>query len=645
MSPLVHFGVIIESAATGAWVGAVILGGGMAARIFYYAIPEHLWGASPGKLLCDLRVVDASRCFPSWPKAFVRASVFSIVPFLPGVLYAFFTTGSNNPLLHPWQFGGNTFFVTALMFVAARRTNGFAALHDWASGTRVIERSAYQEGRPLAEKSDESVPVPAPGARIGPYGILERLQETPTEEWLLGLDAPLARKVWIRKFKDATVPAMDPRLRTLHRPGRLRWLNGRRAPGDNWDAYEALSGQPLVALIGKRQSWSDVRLWLLDLAQELNAAIKDGPLPADLCIERVWITGTGHAKLLDFPPPGAPLPKEPPPPPRILDDAEARRFLRHLALCALEGCCLPAEEAHMGRSIAAPLPLHGRAFFQELPDFLDLSELVGRLRAMIHQPAAVTRQRKLMVIAGCALPVALIFVLSLTVMYLLRNYLAANSDAAKVERCLERWQEIAKNPATNEPAAERAALETFVAANFEKATFKALDSGPVKIDNTLPADLRKLGAAIKARHPIPSPQELAQAEATLGPLLVPSRLETKFEKNKQAVLVKAGLGCLMVLPLFGVLSALILRRGLVLRVARIEIVTRDGAPARRWRLFLRALLTWSPLFLADCVAWGGDLGPVCWIFGIIFLGGVASAITTPERSLADRIMGTWLAPA
>ena len=35
--------------------------------------------------------------------------------------------------------------VIGLMFIGARRSNGFAALHDWATRTRVIERAAYLE--------------------------------------------------------------------------------------------------------------------------------------------------------------------------------------------------------------------------------------------------------------------------------------------------------------------------------------------------------------------------------------------------------------------------------------------------------------------------------------------------------------------
>ena len=92
-------------------------------------------------------------------------------------------------------------------------------------------------------------------------------------------------------------------MRSLGRVGRLRWLTGKRSPEENWDAFEALNGQPFLELIEHPQPWSEVRYWLHDLATEISAAEKDGTLP-ELALDRVWITGEGRAKLLDFPAPG-----------------------------------------------------------------------------------------------------------------------------------------------------------------------------------------------------------------------------------------------------------------------------------------------------------------------------------------------------
>jgi serine/threonine protein kinase len=613
------------------------------APIVYYAVPECLWGGSVGKLLCDLRVVDSGRSFPNWKKAIGRAAIFALVPILPAVIYAAMVSKGVNMLDHPAAAPDGSLVITALMFVAARRSNGFAALHDWATGTRVIERSAYEVTRPLAEKREQELEAPETAERFGPYVVLKTLEDSDTEQWLLALDTALSRKVWIRKFKTGDAPAVDRKRRGLHRTSRVRWLNGRRLPEQNWDAYEALSGESFVSLIAKKQHWKDVRLWLLDLAQELDTAIKDGSGPSTLSLERIWITGTGHAKILDFRAPG--MSEKSDEPLTQLDDAVARRFLRQVAFSALEGKALSLDEAYAGRAMSTPLPPHGRAFLNELAEFLDLAEVVARLRNLTSQPAVVTRRRKLGVVAGCAAPLALMIGVTFGSMFFFRGFLS-RLEPNKVEVSLKRLQELDETPGKQSDPGERAALETFIAGNLDKARkVTGPTNGFIVVNQSIDAKLLAAGEAIKKRHPTPSPQELAQAEASLAPLFKPENLDAKFDQDRSRFMVKSGLAIVLALPVFGLLSALTFRRGIVLRAARVEIVTREGAPARRWRIMVRAVLTWAPLLLAGGVALSGDTGLTCWIFGLIFAAGLIGAIVTPERSVADRIAGTWLAPA
>ena len=191
----------------------------------------------------------------------------------------------------------------ALLFCTARRRNGFAAVQDLVTKTRVISRAAL-ELRPML--SAVETPPPAVDAKptVGPYHVLETLETNAEGQWLLGYDLRLLRKVWIRTVPPGTPPVPAP-LRNIGRVGRLRWLTGRRTPEENWDAFEGVSGKPLLATDpGTRQPWSQVRFWLYDLAREIGAAEKDGTLPPVLTLDRVWITGDGRAKLLDFPAPG-----------------------------------------------------------------------------------------------------------------------------------------------------------------------------------------------------------------------------------------------------------------------------------------------------------------------------------------------------
>jgi hypothetical protein len=91
-------------------------------------------------------------------------------------------------------------------------------------------------------------------------------------------------------------------------------------------------------------------------------------------------------------------------------------------------------------------------------------------------------------------------------------------------------------------------------------------------------------------------------------------------------------------------ASLLFRRGLGLRLLKIEIVTEAGLPAPRWQTFLRCLLAWLPfLFTLLAVALTERPWPL-WVFLGSLLGGMIYRLVRPERAIRDRIVGTWLVP-
>ena len=123
-----------------------------------------------------------------------------------------------------------------------------------------------------------------------------------------------------------------------------------------------------------------MRYWLYDLATEISAAEKDGTLPPELALDRVWITGDGRAKLLDFPAPG--LGKS--------DTVEIRSPNRavaanansvqassaEVAAAALEGRADASAKA--AGEVAVPLPLHARDFLKSLPQIAGADAVAAR---------------------------------------------------------------------------------------------------------------------------------------------------------------------------------------------------------------------------------------------------------------------------
>jgi hypothetical protein len=104
------------------------------------------------------------------------------------------------------------------------------------------------------------------------------------------------------------------------------------------------------------------------LATEISAAEQDGTLPA-LGLDRVWITGEGRAKLLDFPAPGPDGKSEtrnPKAESNLLPPTQtAQGFLAEVAAAALEG--IGAASAKAAGDVVVPLSLHARAFLKGLP--------------------------------------------------------------------------------------------------------------------------------------------------------------------------------------------------------------------------------------------------------------------------------------
>ena len=356
----------------------------------YFGILEGTRGASLGKKLLRLRVVDPKGRLPGFPRAFLRACLLIIIMALPYWImlpaHPELAGGAQSGLVSMLVgFGGLA--TLGLLFCAARRRNGYAGLHGLATGTRVV-RAPLTERRPrliVSEKSDEETPAGA--GRIGPYHVIEALGAGATGEWFLGYDTKLLRRVWVRSVAAGTAPVCSAQ-RAHHRPGRLRWITGRRSDDENWDAFEAPAGLPLSALADGSQSWQSVRFWLLDLAEEFTLAEAEGSLPDTLAFDRVWITADGNAKLLDFPAPGAA------PATATFDTPES--FLRGIGEATL-------------RSSKPPVPLHARPLLDPArPDPLD--SLLGSLRQAVRRPATVSRLRRLLITVGVsALPMVGLF--------------------------------------------------------------------------------------------------------------------------------------------------------------------------------------------------------------------------------------------
>ncbi len=609
--------------------------------ILYYAFFEGAWGAAVGKLICRLRIVGPDRNVPGFGRALARALIYVVVPMLPfWIIYgpnpkAYINSSTATQSLMGFSF----YIVLALLFCAARRRNGFAAVQDLVTKTRVISRAAL-ESRMMLVTAEMPPPAVETGPTVGPYHILETLGQSDGTKWLLGYDLRLLRKVWIRVVPPGT-PPVPAALRNVGRVGRLRWLTGRRSVEENWDAFEAAGGRPLVHLAQTRQPWSQVRYWLYDLAREISTAAKDGTLPAVFALDRVWITGDGRAKLLDFPAPGiASAAKGNDAPVRSIGD-----FLVKVAAAAMADRVNATAES--ASPVPVPLPLHARDFLDRLPQLPDADTVACALKPLLQRVAEVTRWRRAAIVAGClAGPLFFGFSTIFGAMFL-QQWNRSNPGLMDLSMVLQQHASMNSRWLKNQPHPTDRQFAIYIASHYRGiVTNDATWTGAFTV-SLIKGDARKFAEESITNYPAPTQDEVKDAEAALTGLLAGMHASDPL-KQPWFPLVMAGSMLVVYVCIPALIAALLFRGGLVLLIARVTFVRRDGMRVARLRVFWRALVAWSPLLPALVSGivlkiWVGVFATV--LFPSLFMCGlVILSVALPERGLPDRLAGTWPVP-
>lgn len=482
--------------------------------VLYYALLEGIWGFTLGKLACGLRVVGRDKNPPGFLRALPRPLICVLVPYLPLCLVYGInpTVDSFASISTSHQFLANisVYLLLALVFCTARRRNGFAAIHDLVTKTRVVSRTSLQ-ARPAPSVGEASPPSIEAKPLIGPYHILDTLEDFAGTAWLLGYDLRLLRKVWIRTVPASTPPIPAP-LRNLARIGRLRWLAGRRCPEENWDAFEAISGQPLMVMLQNPQPWEQVRFWLQDLATELSAAQKDGTIPP-LDLHRVWITGDGRAKLLDLPAPGFPAPPANVTPPPIPNSADASRFFGQIAAAALEGRADAADKPT--GEVSVPLPLQVRQFFQRLPHLIDADAFLLALRPLLQRVAVVTRRRRAVMVAAC---IAFPLLIACSVFFVgafLEQWSRHNPGVFELRQLLQIRSGMQNMDKSQFPVPTDRQFAIYIASHYRAAITNNLSWSNTLTLTLINDEDRRFSQESLTQHPAPTEDEIAEANTSL----------------------------------------------------------------------------------------------------------------------------------
>jgi hypothetical protein len=615
--------------------------------VLYYGVFEGLWGAAAGKALCGLRVVGPDRNPPGFARACLRALVYVLPPFVP-----YWVAFGANPKtylstsqLTQTLMGFSCYVVMALLFVTARRRNGFAAVQDLLTRTRVISRAALS-ARPVLPTSELPLPAVESAITIGPYHVLQALTGAGGVKWFLGYDLKLLRKVWLREVPLGTEPVPAP-LRSLGRIGRLRWLTGKRSPEENWDAFEAPTGRPFLELVTSPQPWREVRYWLHDLATEISAADKNGTLP-ELALDRIWITAEGRAKLLDFPVPGPAGKSETrnpkPEASAAFQSQTAQGFLAQVASAALAGTGAANGEAP--GDVAAPLPLHARAFLRSLSQMTGADAVIAALKPLLNRVAAVSRLRRAALVGGCIVFPLLacgfgVFGLTFVQEISRRNPgLMELSSLVQMRTSARFWG----GKKVQLPTDSQYAI--YIAHHYGGLITNAASWSNPFVLAMIKGDARKFAEESVAQHPAPTAAEIAEADAAVGKYVSKQQFFGEKQPPGLPVMVLA-VSLLIYVGLPALIAALLFRGGLVLLIAGVTYVRKDGLPASRLRLLWRSLVAWSPAVPMVALAIAALSKHWVWQpwLALALLGLLAAmSVGLRERGLQDRLAGTWPVP-
>jgi eukaryotic-like serine/threonine-protein kinase len=605
------------------------------AAFVYYLLLEKLWGKSLGKHAFRLEVTSATGRDTTWGQILLRTTVYCGISV--AIALASWLVGED---AFVWHFGRVLIRLDELgpllwlgvLASTLRRRNGYAGLHEVLSATRVQGvPEADRAERPGTEEKHALIPVEV--SAVGPFDILGAHWVRENESLLAGRDPVLGREVLVFRFADQARSSPSVSV------GSLRWLQG----GEGWNAYEKPGGSSLWSWVRRRGrlSYAEAHRVLVGVLEGLSSR----GTGSVLSLTRIWVEPSGRARWLDFD--ALDLPPEDSP--GTFSAESWRSFLKQVLVFALEGVAVP--------QIAVPVPEHARPLVAgilagECGD--SPATLLASLREAASRPSSVGTARRAAAMAIPAHGVVFATVI-VTITFLTTPFIAANIG---LQSALEKWRELAPVPApvSGDPdtrdAQRIAAVELWLSYELARAESLARVSLPVMhapalLEQTLaelsPAERAGL-VEVRARYPAPTDEEVAVARAFL------KRRSRPTETRIAALILALSAATLVVLSL---LSALVLRGGLGLRVSGITAQRRDGAPAGRLRCLWRAGIAWAPLLVLALLGYAtfsqdvlsrAALVTVALAGGACFTAGATYALLRPHRGIQDRLAGTVLMP-
>jgi hypothetical protein len=274
--------------------------------------------------------------------------------------------------------------------------------------------------------------------------------------------------------------------------------------------------------------------------------------------------------------------------------------------------------------------------------------VVAALKPLLSRVAAVTRMRRAALVAGCMVFPLLALGGGFFAMSFLQGVAKKTPGLMNLSTLLQTRSSAHLWASKKAQVPSDRQIAIYIAHHYRGIITNETSWSSPSVMSMIKGEARKFAEQSVAEHPEPTEAEIAQAGAEVDKY-VPKQDQEYFNGNPPrwlpAMAVVGSLAFYVCIP--ALIAALAFRGGLVLLIAGVTFVRKDGQRASRLRLLWRGIVAWSPVFLAfilSVVAISKQVNWGPWL--TLALPGLLAVLSValPGRGLQDRLAGTWPVP-
>jgi hypothetical protein len=490
--------------------------------------------------------------------------------------------------------------------------------------------------------------VATPITAIGPYEVTGALASAP--HVLSGVDAALRRPVWIVRHSIGTAP-LDERERQAIRSGTARWIGGRRTEHDAWDAYASTTGVALRERLAHPFEWRELQAWLSDLVDELIARTEDRDATLPTSIDRILISEEGHAIVVPFvfdasgTPIGHAGTNESPPP----TTASTPTLLRELAAQVMQQTNPATAAADPRITSRASWPLSATTLLAQLAaGSISLDATKDALRRVVERTEPMTARRRATLWAAGVIPLVAFALFSALMSNLLDR---TNTDVARMQPLLTFIRDTTST--ADSIVRQKQLVAVYVVANFRQRIVAQRTVTDTVLGSAANGFISRrewaLADSLERAMPTMAPVDVQAATRLVDDTWGGRPPKAWRQLTLVPVMLAVSFSAFAAIMAFG--AALLVRRGMLMRLLGLELVDARGERASRGRLLWRQVLVWMPIagvVSAPLMMIREKPSPALLALLIVstvaLLASLLTAWRNPSRGLAERLSGTTMVP-